>query len=153
MADMEKGEHSATMDTVHAVQGFGAIALTYNWLAESVNLLASVLIPKLDGPLLPGVFEFPIGIGPLFPPIWWPIWYCILVGFITYVVIRWVCERRWVARTYLIRECIQVNPFGVIICFFKFVTVWVLKIICRWVAYIISIPIWICFVIWVWRLF
>lgn len=153
MTDIEKNGRFGTTDTVHAVQGLGAIALTYNWLAESVNLLAGLIVPRLEGPLLPGLFEFPIGVGPLFPPILWPIWHCILVGFITYVVIRWVCERQWVARTYVIRECLQPNPFGVIFCFLKIVTHWILVIICRWVVYIISIPIWICFIIWVWRLF
>ena len=153
MTETEKQEHSVVQDTVHAVQGFGAIALAYNWVAASISMVAATFAPERESPLLPGLFDFPLDIGPLFPPIWWPIWHCIIVGFITYTVIRWVCERRWVARTYVIRECIQINPFGMIICFLKFVTHWVLVIICRWLVYIISIPIWVCFIVWVWRFF
>lgn len=153
MSDTEKQEQAIAQDTVNAVQGFAVIALTYNWIVASINLVVATLAPTRESPLLPELFEFPIGIGPLFPPVWWPIWHCIIVGFITFLVIRWVCERRWVARTYVIRECVQINPFGMIICFFKIVTHWILVIICRWLVYIISIPIWVCFIVWVWRLF
>lgn len=152
MAEIEKNGQNAFKDTVHAAQGLGAIALTYNWLAESVNLLGSVFMAE-RGALLPGFFDFPFGPGLLFPGYWWPLWHCIFVGFFTYVILRWVCQREWVRVTYVIRDCIQPNPFGIFFCFWKIVSVWVLRIICRWRYHIISIPIWICFVVWVWRWF
>lgn len=132
-------DDSAASDTVRAAQGLGIIGLTYNWLAESVNLVAGVLMPARETALLPGLFDFPFSPGHLFPFLW-PLWYCILVGFVCYLLIAWVCERHWVKRTYLIRECVQVNPFGFFFCFWKIVTVWVLVIICRWRYWIICIP-------------
>ena len=157
MSDIEHegdsaGGDSAASDTVRAAQGLGIIGVTYNWLAESVNLLAGVLMPARETGLLPLLFDFPLNPGHLFPFLW-PLWYCIIIGFICYLLIAWVCERRWVKRTYVIGECVQINPFGFFFCFWKIVTVWVLVIICRWRYWIICIPIWICFVVWIWRWF
>ena len=153
MATTDKNGHSAARDTVHAAQGLGVIALTYNWLAEFVNMLASTFMAG-EGNMLPLLFGFHDMFGAVFPwPFFWPFWYCIFLGFITYVVIRWVCERKWVAVTVSIKHCWQVNPFGVIFCIIKMVTLWVLVIVCRWRYYIICVPIWVCFLIWIWRWF
>ena len=151
MAESKQATHSVAEDTVHAVVGWGAIGLTYNWLAHFVNLLANAFLMR-ETPVLPMLFDYPLAGGHLFP-IFWPIWYCVIIGFITYVVIRWVCERQWVKVTYVLRYCWQINPFGIIFCVFKVVSVWILQIICRWRYYVICIPIWFCFLIWVWRLF
>lgn len=151
MATTDKNGHSAFQDTVHAAQGLGVIALTYNWLAEFVNLLGSALMPAREGNLLPLLFDFYGSLGPIFPwPFLYPIWYCVFIGFITYLVIVWVCERRWVGVKVSIVECWQINPFGIFFCIIKVITLWFLVIICRWLYYIISIPIWVCFLIWIW---
>ena len=157
MSDMENeteavGGDSAASDTVRAAQGLGIIGLTYNWLAESINLVGTVLMPERATALVPPLFEFPFDPGGLLPVLW-PVLYCVFVGFVCYILIVRVCERRWVRETYVIGDCIQLNPFGLVFCFLKIVSVWVLRPICRWRYYIICIPIWICVVVWVWRLF
>jgi len=148
---MEKDGHSVAEETAHAVAGWGAIALTYNWLAHFVNLLAGALMPGREQ-IAPMLFDYPLAGGHLFP-IFWPVLVCILVGFITYIVLRLVCSFEWVKATYVIAHCWRINPFGIIFCVFKVISVWILRIVCRWVAYIIAVPIWFCFVIWIWRLF
>lgn len=151
MAITDKNGHSAFEDTVHAAQGLGVMALTYNWLADFINLLGSVFGRES---LLPPLVNFDSIFGGLFPwPVLWPIWRCIIIGFITYVIIRWVCERKWVAVTVNFARCWQINPFGIIFCIIKSITLWFVVIICRWRYYIISVPIWFCFIIWIWRLF
>jgi len=152
ITDQGEGGHSAFIDTVHAAQGLGVIAVTYNWLAQFINQLGGLFMPDGLGVIVPPLFDFPLNPGLLFPVLW-PIWHCIIIGFFTYIVIRWVCERKWIKVTYTIKECWQINPFGIIFCILKVVTVWFVVIICRWRYYIISVPIWFCFIIWVWRLF
>lgn len=152
MAELNATNRSSFQDTVHAAQGLGVIALTYNWLAEAVNLIGNLLMPDRTSALIPPLFDFPLDPGFLWPVLW-PVWHCVIVGFITYVLIERVCRAEWVKRTYVIRECVQVNPFGIVFCFLKVVSVWVLVVICRWRYHIVSIPIWICFLVWIWRLF
>lgn len=151
MSEVEEKSQSAFDDTVHAVQGLGVLALTYNWLAESANLVTGLLSPE-KGDLLPLLFRFPLEPGHLFPFLW-PFLYCVLVGFITYILIIKVCELKWVKRKYVVADCIQFNPFGLIFCFIKIICVWFLVWICRYLIYIICIPIWICFFVWIWRFF
>lgn len=79
---------------------------------------------------------------------------CIVLGVLTYVVLKWVCEREWVKETVAVEECWEevkwYNPFSwfvAIVCTIVEVVTWVLKLICGWVGVLVLVLVFLCIII------
>ncbi len=147
-ADVARNPNARVFDDfAHALEGLGAIAVTYNLVAHAFNSLFGALASG-EGLALPLLFRY--------PSLLWGgrILLCCWIGFITYVVVRLVCRRTWVRQPLAIIVCwrriIWINPwtwFGFIVCCIKWVCVWVLRWVCRWITVIITIPVLICILV------
>lgn len=79
---------------------------------------------------------------------------CIVVGYITYKILKEVCEEKWVQEPVQIKECWEEvqwwNPWSwvvAIVCTVKEVLKWVLKIICSILEILIIIAVILCIVL------
>ena len=79
---------------------------------------------------------------------------CIVLGVITYVVLKWLCHEEWVQETVEVEECWEevkwYNPWSwvvAIVCTVKEVLKWVLKQICGWVEVLVSVLVVACIVV------
>jgi hypothetical protein len=79
---------------------------------------------------------------------------CIVVGVLTYVVLKYVCESEWVREKVEVEECWEevkwYNPFSwvvALVCTVVEVFKWVLKQICKWVEVVVTTLVVACIVI------
>lgn len=80
--------------------------------------------------------------------------FCIIMGTLTYIVLKYVCETEWVQERVKIKECWEevkwYNPFSwfvAIVCTFVEVLKWVLKQICKWIEVIVTVLVIACIAI------
>lgn len=79
---------------------------------------------------------------------------CIVLGVITYVVLKWLCHEEWVQEPVQVEECWEevkwYNPWSwvvAVVCTVKEVLKWVLKQICGWVEVLVSALVIVCIVV------
>lgn len=79
---------------------------------------------------------------------------CIVLGVITYVLLKYVCESEWVQETVEVEECWEevkwYNPWSwvkAIVCTIVEVVKWVLKQICKWVKVVVTVLVIACIVV------
>lgn len=79
---------------------------------------------------------------------------CIVLGVITYVVLKYLCKSEWVQETVQVEECWEevkwYNPFSwfvAIVCTIVEVLKWVLKQICKWVEVVVTILVVACIIV------
>lgn len=79
---------------------------------------------------------------------------CIVLGTITYIVLKYLCESEWVQERVQVEKCWEevkwYNPFSwfvAIVCTIVEVLKWVLKQICRWVEVTVTVLVIACIVI------
>ena len=79
---------------------------------------------------------------------------CIVLGVITYIVLKYVCESEWVQEPVQVEECWEevkwYNPFSwfvAIVCTIVEVLKWVLKQICKWVEVVVTVLVIACIAI------
>ena len=126
---------------VQALEAFGAVAVAYNLVATAANDLLGIVSEGASP--LPVLFSItPPGFaGDLLLA-------CLALGFVTYLVLVFVCAREWVQEAVDVEECWKEkdwwNPFHwvwVFVCVVKEVLRWVLKLICRWKEVLVTVAV------------
>jgi len=153
------GRHFVT-DLWRLVQLFVALWLLYSLAVHTLWLASQVVSGQAKalgagGLAAAGPVAGAIGIKiPLPGPLAELIITCIVVGVITYVVLKWLCQSQWVQQPVNVRKCWEEvqwwNPFSwfvAIVCTVVQVLKWVLQQICSWVAVLVTILVIICIVI------
>lgn len=151
---------------VHLFQGLVVLSLLWNFVAHAVNTLAlAVGGPRLlaeVGPRLSGI-EFcscqwnDLGdltcTGPLPPELCVIAVFCLVVGFLTYIMFKLVCWTEWVKEEITWEECWKekkwYNPWDwitTVVCVTKKAVQWVLQKICKYLEWVIVIAIVVCIV-------
>jgi len=154
-------ERRAIIELWRLAQLFVVFSTLYSLIAEVVNK-AAVLIEGVPvgmtaaaalaaDPLVEPFIKIVI---PLPDPLAELIIACIVIGVLTYIVLKWVCESQWVRETVEIEECWEevkwYNPFSwfvAIVCTIVEVVKWVLKQICGWVEALVIVLVILCIVI------
>lgn len=152
---------------VHLLQGLVVLSLLWNLVADAVNSLALVtagsrILPAV-GVRLKGVQFCSVqlddsgnivgGEGPLPPELCYILSVCILVGGLTYVMFKLVCWTEWVKEEITWEECWKekkwYNPWDwitTLVCVTKKAVQWVLRTICKYVGWVVTVTILVCIV-------
>jgi hypothetical protein len=145
-------------DLVHLGQGLIALSLVWDLAAHAVNEIARLALDTGLLPLIglldaignaiirPGFCE--VSASPLLCLVFQQ---CIVTGFITYTVVKLVCWTEWVKEeihwTVCWEEFVWYNPWSwvkTLVCVIKTAIRWVLKTICKWIEYVVLVPVIVC---------
>ncbi len=142
MSQSEKQNTGVSTDFVQALEGLGALGVTYNLAAHAFNSVASAFSGGTAVMSLPVFFNIGIRWGSILGEL---ILVCLASGFLAWVVLNWVCKSFWVQEKVNIKKCWTeikwYNPWSwvkAVVCTVKEVLKWVLKTICGWKEVIVA---------------
>jgi len=155
-----KSSHTILKKTWHLIEASVALGMLYSLFGCVINKLnflvsgttpLSTTSPEMMVPtLVPSLIEINI---PIPYPLAEILLICVLMGALTYIVLKTVCSEEWVKEPVDVEECweeITWNPFSWIkslVCTVVEVLKWVLKQICKVVEILVTVLVISCIIL------